>query len=451
MLKSRIKRQKAFAVSVYVLNLLIIVGFWAAFSGSAIFESASQSLIALGRLAGLLGAYFALTQLVLMSRGHWLESAFGLDKIARFHRVQGFMAISFILIHPPLLAIGYAIPADIKLPEQFLQFIQFYPYVWLAAIGLVLFVTVVGSSIYISRKHLKFETWYGVHLLAYLAIASVFLHQLALGNTLLTSRFFYLYWVGLYIFVAATVLKRFAHPLYLYLRHGFRVKSVKTETPFATSIIIEGKNIDQQWAKPGQFIMVRFLAPGMWWQEHPFSLSQLPANGILRITAKKIGDYTRDQLPVLKAGTKAIVDGPFGAFTEDVATLQKRLYIAGGVGITPIRSLIEGQSDKTDSILLYANKVTQEIIFNQELTILQQAGKVTVHHVISDQPEYKGETGRINAEMIKRLVPDYPEREIYLCGPPPMMQAMIATLTDMGIPKTRIHYEYFALHISPKT
>src|SRR6185503_13870864 len=220
------------------------------------------------------------------------------------------------------------------------------------------------------------------------------------------------------------------------------------ETPTATSVYITGKNMGAFTAKAGQFVLVRFLNKKLWPQEHPFSLSRLPDGETIRLTIRQLGDFT-NEVPHIRPGTHVAVSGPFGAFTHERRVKQKLVYIAGGIGITPIRSMVEAQvrkNEKDASVLLYGNRSVADTIFLDELSELGELINMPVYNVLSDQKNYKGEKGFIDKEKIIRLVPDIVERDVFLCGPPPMMWGIIDQLKEIGMPATQIHYERFALH-----
>jgi predicted ferric reductase len=447
-LLNKLFTKKALLWALWLANIAIIVGFWASYSGALWVEEELPAAVALGRLFGLLATFAALTQFIIMGRQGWLEPVFGMDHIARFHRLNGYATYILVLSHVALLIIGYSQLTGNTLIEQFIQFELRFPYVLLATIAALLLTCVVVASVYIVRRHLKFESWYFVHLLVYLAIALVPLHQLTNGGDLLANDLFALYWIGLYIFTAVAFLYwRWLRVFYRFWKFNFTVETVVAEAPRATSVYIGGRNMQQFRARGGQFVLVRFLTKDMWWQEHPFSLSQLPNGKQLRLTIRQLGDFT-NQIPNLKPGTKVMVSGPHGAFTNQSATANKAVYIAGGVGITPIRSMLQelaSDQQKHDAILLYANRTRDEIIFFKELEALSKQLAMPLHHVLSDDASY-GEHGFIDKEKLSRLVPDIAARDVFLCGPPPMMAAVIAALRELGVPSKNIHYERFSLH-----
>ena len=160
-------------------------------------------------------------------------------------------------------------------------------------------------------------------------------------QTLLAHNVFYTYWACLYTAVFAShLLFRFARPVWLFKRHGFAIEKIVRENYSTVSVYITGSQLDKFRINPGQFMIFRFLVKGMWWQAHPFSLSFVPNGSQLRITVKELGDFTR-KVAGLAVGTKIIIDGPYGVFTDMFSLMPKTLFIAGGIGITPVRSLME--------------------------------------------------------------------------------------------------------------
>ena len=444
----KITTAQGLVVGFWYFNLALVLVTWITTSSDLLSSGGLGGIaLAFGRLFGLLAATFALTQFLLMGRIAWIEKPFGLDHLASYHRFNGYAAIGFILIHAPLVIIGYSLMAQINYFTQYRQVITTYPYVWQAAIAVVLFVAVVATSIYIVRKHLKFEKWYYVHLLVYAAIVLAFSHQLAVGGSFQGHPLARFYWIVVYIFVAANILIwRFGLPVFNLLRFDFQVAELKTETPSATSVYIKGNNLERWAVKPGQYVLVRFLSKRFIWQEHPFSLSAVPDKNRFRLTIRNIGDYT-SLIPQLKINSKVLVSGPFGRFTDDVALTDKRLFIAGGVGITPLGTLIRQVLAKGQScVLIYGNRTPDDVILKQELAALQAKG-LKIYPVFSNAPkDYEGETGYINGERIERLVPDFAERDVYVCGPQPMMDGVIADLKKTKLPTDQLHFERFALH-----
>lgn len=420
------------AYVLFFVNLFVIVFFW--WKSSSLLLG-SNPLIAFGRLAGLLAVFFVLMQFMLIGRAAWIERSFGLDKLSRVHRLNGYLSLSFILLHPLLITMGYARVAGLSPFQQFLGLIK-NTNLLLALFAVIIFLIVVTCSIYIVRKKLPYELWYFVHLFTYLAIILAWWHQLAGGD--FSSKAFAAYWYGLYAFVFGNLLLfRFLRPLYLFGKHHFSVSDVVRETSDVVSIYISGKDMAKFRILPGKFIILRFLSTRFWWQAHPFSLSKLPDGRTLRVTIKNCGDFT-SQVGEVKKGTPVIIDGPYGRFTADSSTQRdKFLLIAGGIGITPIMALAAQLCNK-DAILLYANK-SSDAVFKKDIDNLASHSSLKVRYFISSSD------GRLNGEKIKQMVPDFTERDVFICGPVQMMDDIMANLKKLGSKPDLLHFERFSL------
>lgn len=441
-----LQTKKLMWVGFLALNLVTILFYWWQGSGSLLFIDVPGAMMALGRLMGLAAGLTVLLQFLFMGRMPWLERTFGLDKLAKVHKTNGKLTLLFLVLHPLLLTMGYGWQADVNLVDQYMSFVFDYQHVFWAVVGFWLFVIVGGTSIYLVRSRVKFEAWYFVHLLVYVAVFSSFWHQIAVGTDLLVNQVFLYYWIGLYVVVFTMhVAFRWGAPLYSSLRHQFTVDKVVRETDSVVSVYIKGKSLKNFPVKPGQFLIFRFLEKGMWWQAHPFSMSMVPDGKHLRISVKELGDFTR-LIKGLKPGTRILIEGPYGVFTDFFGLSSKVLFVAGGIGITPIRSLMDDVVRKDhDAILLYGNRTKEDIVFAEELDQIAAKPKARVKHILSQEESFEGEKGRIDEEKIRRLVPDFLEREVFLCGPIPMMNALIDTFKKMGVASERIHYEKFEL------
>ena len=238
---------------------------------------------------------------------------------------------------------------------------------------------------------------------------------------------------------------RFLRPIYVYRKQQFKVSRIIRENYNTVSVYIKGKDLKSFDIKAGQFMILRFLTKGVWWQAHPFSLSHLPENNELRITPKELGDFTA-QIKNISPGTKILIEGPYGTFTNMFGAYNKVLLIAGGIGITPIRTLMEEMLEKgKEVVLLYANKSKEDIVFKDELEAVTEKYSAKISYVLSEDANFPAEKGYIDEEKIKQLVPDFMSRDVYLCGPPPMMDKLIQTFKSFGLKDSQLHFEKFSL------
>jgi ferredoxin-NADP reductase len=230
-------------------------------------------------------------------------------------------------------------------------------------------------------------------------------------------------------------------PVWSGFRYRLRVAEVIAEGPDVTSIRMTGRKLERLRARPGQFLLWRFLTGGFWWTSHPFSLSTAPDGRSLRISVKAVGDHTR-RIRSIPVGTRVAAEGPYGAFTESVRRRRKALLIAGGIGITPVRALAETMNGDVE--VIYRVLREEDIVFGRELDEISTGRGVGVRYVIGD---HRSDEGRdlLTAQHLQELVPDLRERDVYLCGPPAMVAAIERDVRRAGVSRRALHVERFAL------
>ncbi len=194
----------------------------------------------------------------------------------------------------------------------------------MATVGLVLLVAVAVTSIRAARRRLSYETWYGIHLYAYLAIALAFLHELVVGTDFVEDPVAVAYWVALYVVASGLLLTyRVFQPILFSVRHRLRVERIVQEAPGVVSIHLTGKRMGELPIRAGQYFQFRFLSGGGWWRHHPFSISAAPNGASLRLTVKDLGDDSH-RLATLAPGTRVFAEGPYGAFTGNGCGAPRR-------------------------------------------------------------------------------------------------------------------------------
>ncbi|MDQ3099040.1 MAG: ferredoxin reductase family protein [bacterium] len=430
---------------VYTLCLspifVILISWWS----NSSWQSASSVFISLGRVYGLLGTYFILIQFLLRARIQPFEKIIGFMQIDRIHKKNGYIAITLLLLHPIFLLIGYSLNSRISIIDQFLIFISRFDGVLNAFIGLVLFIVVICTSVYIVRRKMPYHWWYFVHLLTYLAIFLAFGHQLTNGEDFIANPAFAYFWYFLYALVfGATLYWKIIRVGMMYVKNRFYIAEVVKETYDTTSLYIKGRHVDSIQYQAGQFAFIHILNKDLWWDVHPFSISCAPNGEYIRFTIKSSGDYTR-KIPDVVVNTPVILDMPHGEFTLSQAVTRKLLFIAGGVGLTPLRAMLESAGKDFDSVLIFANKTDADIILRSELEKLSVENSVPIHHVMSGDPNYPGLKGYVTIPLLEQTVPDFKERDIFMCGPPVMMKLVIAALREAGVNDNLIHSEKFSL------
>jgi predicted ferric reductase len=293
------------------------------------------------------------------------------------------------------------------------------------------------------RRRIPYDLWYHTHLLTYAATFLTFWHQITTGNEFAATPEAKTGWYALYGSVTALVVwYRILTPIRLNMRHRLRVEAVIEESPGIVSVLMSGRKLHRMGAEAGQFFRWRFLAPGMRFSSHPYSLSAAPRPNMLRITVKAIGDHS-SALRDLEPGTRVWAEGPYGALTAAKRSRGKVLLVAGGVGITPMRALFETLPGAAgDLTLLYRANSTQDLALWDELSSIAEERGARLMYAVNS-PE--GERPDISPDTLRRKIPDIEEHDVFMCGPPGFAQQVYEALRGAGVPTRRIHHESFEM------
>ncbi|MGW1949386.1 ferredoxin reductase family protein [Streptomyces sp. NPDC001940] len=392
-----------------------------------------------GRITGLLAGYACAVLLALMARTPLLDHTIGTDRLARWHALGGRCTVSLALAHTLLVIWGYSLTSHTDVVTQTTTLVFHYPELLKGTIGFLLFLATGVLSARAARRRMSYETWHYLHFATYLAVFLTFGHQLSNGADFVGNRLAQAAWYALFLGVAVLVVWfRFAVPVRRALRHRMRVAAIRPEAPGVVSVYVTGDHLDELGGEPGQFLRWRFMARGLWWTANPYSLSA-PANPRhLRITVKAAGGHSA-ALARLAPGTRVWAEGPYGAFTANRRSAAKVLLLAGGVGITPLRTLFETLPGQVT--LVYRARSVEDLALRGEIDAIAAHRRATVHHVV-DEPA--GYSSPLTAQGLSTLVPDLAAHDVFLCGPPGMTQAATEALREAGVPSHRIHHESFA-------
>ncbi|HEY1573157.1 MAG TPA: ferredoxin reductase family protein [Pseudonocardiaceae bacterium] len=420
-----------------------VCGFWWFDPLTTPLDSPGAVLTAAGRVAGLVGAYLALVQLLLLARLPWLERAVGFDRLAAWHRGLGTNVVLVIVAHVLLVTTGLGATERHAPWSAILEIVTTYPDMLTALAGMALFLLVATTSAYLIRRRLSYETWYVVHLSAYLAVALAFFHQLSSGGDFVTNPIARALWIGGYAIVAATLVWwRLILPIRQWFRHAITIERVVRETPDAVSIWLRGRRLTELDALPGQFLLWRFVTVGHLWTAHPYSLSAPVGEHRMRITVKDAGDHS-GAAAHLHRGVPVFAEGPFGHFTADRRVLDPVLLISGGSGIAPIRALAEQLlRERTDVVLVHRASAWHDIPLRAELDAMAHDG-LLVHYLVGRRRELRQDP--LAPGPLFHLVPDVRQRSVYVCGPEGMTATVLSSLRRFGIPPRQIHTEEFTL------
>lgn len=430
--------------------VLFVVGLWVAGGALTSLGTLADAVTSIGRLAGLLASVLMLLQVLLMARIPFVEQAWGQDELARVHRLVGFTSVNLMFAHIALVIVGYSLGTGLGVVATFVDEVLHSPGMLLALAGALALVMVVVTSVRRARRRLRYESWHLLHLYAYLGAGLALPHQLWTGQDFRASAVATVFWWGLYGVALASVLAfRVVLPLVRSRRHRLVVSHVVAESPTATSVVVTGRDLHRMPVRAGQFFQWRFADGPGWTRSHPYSLSAAPDGRTLRVTVAEVGDGT-SRVRGLQPGTRVFVEGPYGRLHSGIRVARRSLLIGGGIGITPLRALLEElPAGPDETVVIHRIGSREDVLLGDELRTLaatRGARLVTVvGHRQTDRaswlPDHASHVD--DAQALLDLVPDLAERDVFVCGNPAWMDSVIAAAVRAGVPRPAIHHERF--------
>ncbi|MFI5614397.1 ferric reductase-like transmembrane domain-containing protein [Amycolatopsis sp. NPDC051903] len=427
-------------------TLLFVTALWVADQGVQQLGFLASGLTSAGRLTGLLSAALLLLQVLLMARIPWVERSYGQDTLARRHRLTGFTSFVLLCLHIVLISLGYAATDHTGLLAEVWNLVTTYPGMLLATAGTLALVLVVVTSVRAARRRLRYESWHLLHLYAYLGAGLALPHQLWTGTDFTASPAATVFWWSAYAAAAGALLVfRVGLPLTLSLRHRLVVDRVVREGAGVVSLYLRGRRLDRLPAVAGQFFVWRFRHGTGWTRGKPFSLSAAPDGRRLRITARDLGPGSA-RLATLPVGTRVWFEGPYGALTGSVRTGRKVAMFASGIGITPLRALLEELPyGPGEAVLFY--RFSADALFHHELEHLARTRGVRIHYL----PGHRAPGSWLPSlyasapdhTVLRYFVPDIAEHDVYVCGPGEWAAAVTECAWQCRVPRERIHFERF--------
>jgi predicted ferric reductase len=441
------------AVAVVWATCLYVVALWVSGGGiQSLASGGADALNSAGRLTALVASNLLLQQVLLMARVPLFERGFGHDGMTRMHRLVGFWSFSLMLAHIALQTLGYAVSAVVNPVTQLVQFVLDYPGMLLATAGTGLVILVALTSMRRARRRLRYESWHLLHLYGYLGAGLALPHQLWTGADFTASVAATVYWWGLWALTAAAVIVyRVIVPLMRSRRHTLRVASVTPDGTDSVTVRMRGQGIARLGALPGQFFIWRFLDGPGWTRGHPFSLSAAPTGDELTISARLVGDGTA-RLAALRPGTRVLVEGPYGGMTGERRQGRRMLLIGAGAGVAPLVSLLEGEEYLPGQATIITRDTTADAALRTDAlaALVRDRG---VRHI--SLPGHRARSGAQwlpqshaawnGADALRHLAPDAQDHDVFVCGPPEWMGAVLHDLRAAGFASSRIHREAFAV------
>ncbi|GMV58595.1 MAG: hypothetical protein AMXMBFR72_17010 [Betaproteobacteria bacterium] len=385
------------------------------------------------------GVQFALT-----ARFKRATAPFGIDIVYYFHRYLALAALAVVLGHYGILratnpaALGSADPSVAP------------AYMSAGRVALVLFALLVVSSLARRGFRIDYDGWRIAHaLLATAAFAAALWHLLGAGRFLDAAwkqalwTAYGAFWVLLIAYV------RVARP-WRVARRPWKVAEVRGERGRVWTLVLKPAHATEGLRfAPGQFAWLTLRASPFAMREHPFSIaSSAERPQRVELSIKELGDFT-STIKDTKPGETAWLDAPYGTFgIDEHPDAEGYAFVAGGVGIAPIMSMLRTLADRGDRrplVLFYGNRVWDRIAFREELDALTQRLNLEVVHVLLEPPaDWTGERGFVTEDVLMRHLPVTRHRfEYFLCGPTPMTVGVERGLAALGVPAERVHSEIF--------
>ena len=403
-------------------------------------------LVELSVALGYVGLAMMVLQFTLVSRIKWLSRPFGIDLLHRFHREVSFVALAFVLAHP-LLLLAQSVPAYLPLFD-----LRTAPWRARFAVGsLAALLLVVFVSVWRRKLRLSYEFWKLTHgVLSTTVLLLAFAHMVGVNRFTNAPGGRAVVVLGAAAVLAILAWSRIIAPR----RHSFRpwrVADVIQERGHAVTLVVEPERHLGWSFLPGQFAWATIGGSPFGVAQHPFSLSS-PAEpdprGRVAMTIKEVGDWTR-YVSSIECGTRVYLDGPHGSFSIDLHEAPGYVFVAGGVGITPIYSMISTmclREDTRPAILFYANQDWESVTFRDQLDELTSyMANLSVVHVLKHPPPgWQGPAGHLTVDVLRRGLPRrHRSFEYFVCAPESMMNATEQALLELGVCGYRIHSERF--------
>jgi predicted ferric reductase len=422
---------------------LLVAGMWVVHGGLDQLGTPAGTATGLGQITALIGTYLALAQIVLMARVPWIDHVVGSDRLMAWHRWLGLGTISLLTAHVVFTTVGWSMSSGANVIGEFIAMNETWD-ILIASVGIALVLVVAVTSIRAIRSRLSYEAWYGVHLYAYLGIALAFVHEITMGTDLIDDPVALGYWIGLYVVAfGLLIIYRVLAPIRLSARHQLRVASVVPEARNVFSIYLTGRDLDRLSVRAGQFFHIRFLSGGGWWRPHPFSISAAPNGEYLRMTIKDLGDDSHRMMS-MPLGTKVFVEGPYGAFTSAVITRPRVVMLAGGVGVTPLRAILEELPPSPGgTTLLYREGESGEVVFRDELRAIAARTGAEVRILEGHRGSPQMPVDPLAPKWLASMVPDIADADVLVCGSKSFTERVLGSLRVLGVPSTQIHAERF--------
>jgi len=397
----------------------------------------------------MVGFSMLLVEFVLSGRFRWVSGRLGIDVTMRFHQLIARGLAVFILVHPFLYSLPFtgARPWDttgqLTLGLDGASFAS-------GGIAWLLLPILVGIAMFRRQLPYRYESWRLMHGVGAALIALLTLHHAVTAGRYARDPVLTAFWLIMALIALSTLAHAYLIGPLRMLRRPYRVKSVAPVALKTWELVIEPERGSALGFEPGQFVWLTLGRSPFAVTEHPFSISSCPADRPqVAFVIKEAGDFT-NTIGTVQAGAPAYVDGPHGNLVVPDGHDAGITFIAGGVGLAPILSILRQLRSDQDSrpiTLVYGNRAVDQIIYESELNEMKNDLDMTIHHVLSEPPPgWTGASGMIDEPLLRKLLdPDDREGRLYfVSGPNPMIDAVEDILGRLGVPMSRVLTEKFS-------
>lgn len=389
----------------------------------------------IGQLLGLFGAILIALSVLLATRLPILDRLFGgLDRVYKLHHRLGAIGFVLLLAHPlavsaKYFAISWNAAAGFLTPSTD----------WPVLFGMIALLSMEGTIVLTMFLKLPYRLWKWTHQVFGVSLILAFVHVLLISSdvaTVTSLRWYMLSIMGLgsAAYIYRTVLGRWLIPTTEY-----QVTNVTPLNSQITEITLEPLQSPLSYTA-GQYVFVSFHDATVGYAAHPFSLTSASGEKLITLGIKKFGAYTT-RLPLLKPGTRATIEGPFGWFGRTTVQPLPSIWIAGGIGITPFISMLRSRTPASLPVtLFYCVRNNDDLVYADELNNRAQADPS-----FTWIPVVQSNGHMISADMVVATAPDTNDRRIFFCGPPKMMNNLYRQFRTLGVPDVQLISESFDL------
>ncbi|NOZ80622.1 MAG: hypothetical protein GXP63_03020 [DPANN group archaeon] len=393
----------------------------------------------LGELFGLVAmTMFALTFL-LSARISWIEDVFGgLDRVYMTHGILGGTALILILAHPIFLVLKF-VPSRMDQAAAYLLPSSS----WSVNLGIIALLGMVVLLFITLFTKMRYDRWKFTHEFMGLMFLLTVLHIFLVRGTISQDDIFAGYYAYASV-VAAIGLFGFSYSLFiknrLFKNAVYAVKSIRRKKDiFEITITPEHKPLSY---KAGQFIFLRFYNEQIPKEAHPFSIASGSDDHDIVVVVKELGDYTR-KLVHLREGDKVSVEGPYGRFDHKRYGQDERVWIAGGIGVTPFLGMarditLTGTPLEGSILFFYSVKRQEDLIGGALFSEIDR--RVSRFSFI---PWISHRQGRMTAQTVRDVCGTLKKKQFFLCGPTGFKEGIIKGLLASGVRRSHIHEEAF--------